>query len=43
MRIAYVSGPYRANSIRQVLHNIRAAEEVAIQLWKFGYAVISPC
>jgi hypothetical protein len=25
-----------------VLHNIRAAEEVAIQLWKFGYAVICP-
>ena len=42
MRIAYVSGAYRAPTIRQVVQNIRAAEEVAIQLWQFGFAVICP-
>ncbi len=42
MRLAYTSGPYRADTIRGVIDNIRAAEEVAIQLWKMGYAVICP-
>lgn len=42
MKLCYVSGKYRANTIRGVLHNIRAAEEVAIELWKMGYAVICP-
>ena len=42
MRVAYVSGAYRAPTIRQVVQNIRAAEEIAIQLWQFGFAVICP-
>lgn len=42
MRIAYTSGPYRAKTLRGVIKNIRAAEEVAIELWKMGYAVICP-
>ena len=42
MRIAYTSGPYRGKTIRDVVHNIRAAEEVAIKLWQMGFAVICP-
>jgi hypothetical protein len=42
MKLAYVSGPYRAKTIRGVLKNIRIAEEIAIELWKMGYAVICP-
>jgi len=41
-RVAYVSGPYRADTIRGVTENIRAAEAIAIELWKMGYAVICP-
>ena len=42
MRVAYVSGAYRAPTIRQVVKNIRIAEEVAVQLWQFGFSVICP-
>lgn len=42
MKLAYVAGPYRADSESGVVANIRAAEEVAIELWKHGYAVICP-
>ena len=43
MKVAYVVGPYRSEigpyGIKQ---NIQRAEEVAIQLWRLGYAVICP-
>ena len=42
MRIAYVSGPYRANDIEGVQDNIYKARKIAIELWKAGYAVICP-
>jgi hypothetical protein len=42
MKLAYVAGPYRAASESGVVSNIRAAEAVAIELWKAGYAVICP-
>ena len=42
MRLLYISGPYRAPTLRGVIDNIRKAEAVAIELWKMGYAVICP-
>jgi nucleoside 2-deoxyribosyltransferase len=42
MKLAYVAGPYRAARERQVVENIRKAEEVALALWKLGFAVICP-
>lgn len=42
MRLAYVAGPYRAASESAVVRNIRNAEEVAVELWKAGFAVICP-
>ena len=42
MKLAYVAGPYRAPTESGVVANIRAAEAVAIELWKMGYAVICP-
>lgn len=40
MKVAYVIGPLRASTIRQRIINIRAAEDVAVELWKAGFAVI---
>lgn len=40
MKVAYVAGPYRAETIYEIVQNIRHAEAVALDLWRFGYAVI---
>jgi hypothetical protein len=42
MRLAYIIGPYRATSEHGVVENIRAAEAVAIELWRNGIAVLCP-
>lgn len=42
MKAAYVAGPYRAHTTRGVVENIRAAEAVAIELWRMGFAVLTP-
>ena len=42
MKVAYVCGPYRADTICGVVENIRAAEAVALELWRMGFAVICP-
>ena len=43
MRVAYVSGPYRdTRGEWYVTQNIRESEEVALGLWRIGYAAISP-
>lgn len=43
MKIAYVAGPYRSKKgVRQVIIHIRNAEEVALELWQIGYAVVCP-
>jgi hypothetical protein len=42
MRLAFISGPYRALTNEVVLANIRAAEHTALKYWKLGYAVICP-
>jgi len=41
--VAYVAGPYRdVRGTYYVEQNIRAAEAVAVELWKMGFAVICP-
>lgn len=42
MKVAYVSGPYRAKTEWEVRQNIEHAAEIAADLWKMGYAVICP-
>ena len=42
MKVAYIAGPYRSDTISGVVENIRKAEKVAIKYWKKGYAVICP-
>ncbi len=43
MLLCYTAGPYRdTRGTRFVEENIRRAEEVALQLWSWGYAVITP-
>lgn len=41
-KVAFISGPYRAETIAGVVANIRAAEAVAAKYWRLGYAVICP-
>jgi len=40
--VAYVAGPYRAETHAEVHANIQRARRVAEQLWAKGYAVICP-
>jgi hypothetical protein len=42
MTLVFISGPYRAPTIRGVVANIREAEAVALEYWREGYAVICP-
>jgi len=42
MKVAYIAGPYRADTPSGIVENIRKAEAVAIKYWKLGYAVICP-
>jgi hypothetical protein len=43
VKVAYVSGPYRSKQgIYGVYQYIQAAREVALDLWRQGYAVVCP-
>lgn len=42
MKVCYIAGPYRADTHRGVVENIRAAEAVAIEVWKLGYVALCP-
>jgi hypothetical protein len=42
MPLIFTAGPYRADSEWGVRHNIRAAEAVAIELWRAGASVLCP-
>ena len=42
MKVIYVAGAYRANSLNGVWDNIMHARAVARQLWIDGWAVICP-
>jgi hypothetical protein len=40
--VVYIAGPYRAPTPWQVLGNVRAAQEVALQVWKLGAVALCP-
>ncbi|MDI1346314.1 MAG: DUF4406 domain-containing protein [Pseudolabrys sp.] len=40
--LVYIAGPYRASTEREVVLNIRRAEEAAIEVWKAGGVAICP-
>lgn len=42
MKVAYVAGPFRGPDAWAIEQNIRRAEEIALQLWKRGFAVVCP-
>ena len=42
MKLAFICGPYRGASDNEVYGNIQRAREVAVAVWKMGYAVFCP-
>lgn len=42
MKVAFISGPYSADTLEQKLLNIAEAKKVAYKYWHKGYAVICP-
>lgn len=42
MKLAYIIGPYRASNAWEAEKNIRRAEELALEKWLEGFAVICP-
>lgn len=42
MKVAYTAGKYRSTQVHGIVRNIRAAEAVAIELWRMGFAVLTP-
>lgn len=41
-KVAYISGPYRANTLHEIEKNIFRAKQYALRYWKLGYTVICP-
>lgn len=42
MKVIYVAGPFRGPSAWAIEQNIRRAEELALEVWRAGYACICP-
>ena len=42
IKLAFISGPYRAETPLGIVENIRRAEAVSKKYWTLGYAVICP-
>jgi len=42
MKVVYIAGSYRSETISGVFNNILKAREVALKYWKKGFAVICP-
>jgi len=42
MKLTYTAGPYNAPTLYGIVCNIKNAEDVAVDLWRMGYAVICP-
>jgi len=42
MKVIYLAGPYRAETVWQTHRNIRTAEEYAAKLWNMGAAAVCP-
>jgi hypothetical protein len=41
-KVAFISGPYRSNTVWGIKNNIFNAQQVALKYWKLGYVVICP-
>ena len=42
LKVAYVAGPLRADTLNRIAENIARARAVAVHLWRLGYAVLCP-
>src|SRR5690349_6591380 len=42
MKVIYVAGPFRGKSHWEIAENIRAAERLALEVWKLGAAALCP-
>jgi nucleoside 2-deoxyribosyltransferase len=42
MKVIYIAGPYRAETVRGVVENIRLAESAALSIWRNGHVAICP-
>jgi len=42
MNIVYIAGPFRGHTPWDIEQNIRRAEELALECWRHGYAVVCP-
>lgn len=42
MKLIFVGGPFRGDSAWDIEQNIRSAEELSLELWRRGVAVICP-
>jgi hypothetical protein len=42
MKLAYIAGPYRAETTQGIITNIMKARAVAVKYWQLGYSVICP-
>lgn len=42
MKVVYVAGPFRAPNSWELERNIRRAEELALEVWRAGFACICP-
>lgn len=42
LKVAYVAGPLRADTLNGMAENIARARAVSVHLWRLGYAVICP-
>ena len=42
MKVVYVAGPYRNNTVLGTMANIDRARKVAMVIWKMGYVAVCP-
>ena len=42
IKVCYISGAYRSNSINGIYENIYKARKLALEYWEKGYAVLCP-
>lgn len=42
LKVVYVSGPFRGKNAYEIRQNVRAAEAVALAIWKAGMVAICP-
>lgn len=42
MKLVYIAGPFRGPNSWEIEQNIRAAESLALEVWRMGAAVICP-